>query len=181
MHSAKVTIGTPALCSTGSSFAPRSLIADSHVSRMAHELLGQLSSRNTPFAENPVSVQQFGELIDLVQERTMTGTSAKYLLRHLLSNPTSKSTKELAEELQLLAFTSLTQKAPESEGSSTAQHSELDTLIQKAIEAMPSEVAAFKAGRKGVLNKVVGWIMKQSRGRVDAQEVKIQLEKALNN
>jgi aspartyl-tRNA(Asn)/glutamyl-tRNA(Gln) amidotransferase subunit B len=148
---------------------------------MAHELLGQLSSRNTPFAENPVSVQQFGELIDLVQERTMTGTSAKYLLRHLLSHPTGKSSKELANELQLLAFASPAPHTPESNGSSATQPSELDTLIQKAIEAMPGEVAAYKAGRRGVLNKVVGWIMKQSRGRVDAQEVKIQLEKVLNN
>ncbi|KAH6914684.1 glutamyl-tRNA amidotransferase [Coprinopsis sp. MPI-PUGE-AT-0042] len=150
---------------------------------VAHELLGQLSTRNTTFAENPVSAQQFGELIDLVQERTMTGTSAKYLLRHLLSNPTGKSTKELAEELQLLAFTSSpspAQSASESNGSAT-QSNELDTLIQKAIEAMPAEVAAFKAGRKGVLNKVVGWIMKQSRGRVNAQEVKSQLEKVLVN
>jgi aspartyl-tRNA(Asn)/glutamyl-tRNA(Gln) amidotransferase subunit B len=41
--------------------------------RMTHELLGQLAARKETFAQNPVSVEQMGELIDLVQNRSITG------------------------------------------------------------------------------------------------------------
>ena len=41
--------------------------------RLINELIGQLSVRNQTFEENPLTVDQFGELIDLVQNGTVTG------------------------------------------------------------------------------------------------------------
>lgn len=131
--------------------------------------------------ENPITSAQLGQLIDMVQDGTITGTSGKYLLRHLLSNPSAKSTKEVAEELQLLAFaTPSTEKPSGSTDATTSTNStEIDVLVQKAITALPKEVAAFREGHKGVANKIVGWIMRQSRGRADAHQVKEKLEQAL--
>lgn len=42
---------------------------------MTHELLGQLSARKETFADNHLSAQQMGELIDLVQDKVITGQS----------------------------------------------------------------------------------------------------------
>lgn len=42
--------------------------------RVTHELLGQLAYRRETFAQNPVSVAQMGEMVDLVQSGTITGT-----------------------------------------------------------------------------------------------------------
>ncbi|KAG2013155.1 glutamyl-tRNA(Gln) amidotransferase [Coprinopsis cinerea AmutBmut pab1-1] len=150
---------------------------------IAHELLGQLSVRKMSFMENPVTSEQLGDLIDLVQGKTITGTSGKYLLRHMLSNPSTKSARQQAEELQLIAFTSSESAASSdsSTPSASSENSELQQLVEKAITALPKEIEAFKAGHKGVLNKIVGYIMRQSRGRADARQVKEQLEKALNS
>jgi len=41
--------------------------------RMTHELLGQLTMRKETFINNPVSVEQMGELIDMVQSDRLTG------------------------------------------------------------------------------------------------------------
>ena len=40
---------------------------------MTHELLGQLTMRKETFINNLVSVEQMGELIDMVQSRKLTG------------------------------------------------------------------------------------------------------------
>ena len=40
---------------------------------MIHELLGQLAARKETFGDNPVSVAQMGELVDMVQCGKMTG------------------------------------------------------------------------------------------------------------
>lgn len=39
-----------------------------------NELSGTLASKNIPFQKNPISVERFGSLIDLVQDGTITGT-----------------------------------------------------------------------------------------------------------
>lgn len=41
--------------------------------RMTHELLGQLAIRKETFKENPISILQLGELIDMVQNGNITG------------------------------------------------------------------------------------------------------------
>ena len=40
---------------------------------MIHELLGQLAARRETFSDNPVTVEQMGELVDMVQCGKMTG------------------------------------------------------------------------------------------------------------
>lgn len=41
--------------------------------RTLNELSGTLASKNISFQENPISVERFGNLIDLVQGGTITG------------------------------------------------------------------------------------------------------------
>jgi aspartyl-tRNA(Asn)/glutamyl-tRNA(Gln) amidotransferase subunit B len=43
--------------------------------RITHELLGQLARRDIPFNTNPIAIEQMGDLIDLIQSKTITGTS----------------------------------------------------------------------------------------------------------
>ena len=40
---------------------------------MIHELLGQLAARKETFGDNPVSVAQMGESVDMVLSGNMTG------------------------------------------------------------------------------------------------------------
>jgi len=136
---------------------------------MTHELLGQLSALKKTFAENPLSTDQLGELIDLVSEGVITGTSGKLLLRHMLSHPSQASPTDIAHSLSLTALSP----------SSSTPDLELHTLCQSAIDTLPSEVTAFRKGNKNVLNKIVGQVMKQSRGRADARAVKDCLETIL--
>ncbi|KAJ7164627.1 glutamyl-tRNA amidotransferase [Mycena crocata] len=125
---------------------------------MVHELLGRLYAAKLTFADNPITSSQMGELVDLVHTEAITGTSGKLLLREMLSTPSSQTPTERARLLSLLA--------------SSPDQLDVTDICAAAIAALPSEAEAFRNGRKNVLNKILGWVMKESRGRADSQKVR---------
>lgn len=101
------------------------------------------------------------------------GTSGKFLLRHMLGHRSPSSPRKIAEDLELIALST-----PDSNIASPTD-SHLEDLVNSALTALPSEVAAFKAGHVGVMNKIVGWVMKESRGRADANAVRKLVRKTV--
>ena len=97
----------------------------------------------------------------------------------MLQNPTSNTPSQLAKELQLIALSSTPDSSSQSSSSSSSSpspQSDLQLLCEAAVQALPSEVATFRAGNKNVLNRIIGYVMKQSRGRADAKVVRNLLE-----
>ncbi|KAJ8472672.1 hypothetical protein ONZ51_g8362 [Trametes cubensis] len=157
------------------------------VNWITHELLGQLAFRNETFTDNPISVEQMGELIDLVQNGKVTGpqsirlrgpggdidhvsatgTSGKTILRHILSTRTPDLPSTIAEELQLLTVSD--------DGAS------LEKWCRDAIAALPEEAEVVRRGNVKVVNKIMGHVMKASRGTAKAQDVRAMLLKLLQS
>ena len=77
---------------------------------------------------------------------------------------------DIARELKLTALTPL-------ENSSGGTDGEVKRLCLEALAAMPEEAAAMKNGNQGVVNKLLGRVMRDSRGRVDARAAKEELKK----
>jgi aspartyl-tRNA(Asn)/glutamyl-tRNA(Gln) amidotransferase subunit B len=174
---------------------------------MTHEFLGQLSSQKKTFQQNTISAAQLGELIDMVQSGAITGTfpliprllpvqnkisnhivlfsgtTGKHLIRHMLTNPTTASPFQLASSLDLLALSSPPSSSTPSTptntnaGSSQTMEDPLLAICEKAIVAHPSVAEAAKKGNRNVLNKIVGVVMKESRGRADARRVREVVER----
>ncbi|KAA1466549.1 Glutamyl-tRNA amidotransferase B subunit [Dentipellis sp. KUC8613] len=135
------------------------------VNWITHDLLGQLAARKQTFNANPVSVDQMGNLIDLVQSGTITRTSGKMLLKYMLDHPSPERPDRLAQELSLMAM----QDEPDF----------LGELCREVITKLPEEAEAVRQGNTKVLNKLVGSVMKSSRGRADAQAVRSKLREVL--
>jgi aspartyl-tRNA(Asn)/glutamyl-tRNA(Gln) amidotransferase subunit B len=63
------------------------------------------------------------------------------------------------------------------EANSTGDSAEVRKLCEEVISVLPQQVEAFRTGEnKGVMNKMIGSVMKRSRGRADAVVVKRMLE-----
>ncbi|KAK7472588.1 hypothetical protein VKT23_000701 [Stygiomarasmius scandens] len=136
---------------------------------ITQNLLGQLSSLDRPFSSHHIPTSQMGELIDLVTSGQITRPSGKLLLKHMLTNdiPATISMRELARELDVLL-------AP-SEASASTISSEDDPVYHaclRAIEALPSEITAIRAGNANVMNKVIGWVMRETKGKADVKKVR---------
>jgi aspartyl-tRNA(Asn)/glutamyl-tRNA(Gln) amidotransferase subunit B len=119
----------------------------------------------------------------------------------MLAKPSQMPTKRIAETLQLTAFSaasspasslpprsSISSSAPSSSTTaestssppSTPQEDILHSLCRDAIAALPDEVEAVRTGHKNVLNKIVGRVMNESRGRADARNVRTLLEELID-
>lgn len=150
---------------------------------MIHELLGQLAARKETFSDNPVSVEQMGELVDMVQCGKLTGayicyhhpnvvhasslgTSGKTLLRQMVTSRSTVSPLTLAKELGLLAV-------------SDDDGSLLKNWCLEAIEVLPEEVQKVRDGNLKVMNRIMGKVMQLSGGRVKAGDVRQMLEDLL--
>ncbi|KAK1218497.1 hypothetical protein PQX77_018823 [Marasmius sp. AFHP31] len=134
---------------------------------MTQSLVGLLAASGRPFSSRYVSAPQLGALIDLVSDNSMTRSSARLLLRHIINNPPpiNTSIQDLARQLDLLS---------ESSGASD------DDVYRRAIEALPAEVAAIRSGNRNVLNKVIGWVMRETKGKADVQKTRKRLEELIS-
>jgi aspartyl-tRNA(Asn)/glutamyl-tRNA(Gln) amidotransferase subunit B len=84
---------------------------------------------------------------------------------------------QITQQLQLTSLSLFSSPGHSNPTSKTDQ--ELNTLCQAAITALPNEVAAVRAGNKNVVNKIVGRVMRESRGRADAKGVKALVEELI--
>ena len=81
----------------------------------------------------------------------------------MLDHPSDHAPLTLADELSLLS----------------EQSDSLEDLCHQAIKALPAEAAAIKKGNLNVLNKLVGMVMKSSRGTANATAAKATLQQIL--
>lgn len=44
---------------------------------------------------------------------------------------------------------------------------EIATIVERAIAANPDVIAAYKNGKTQALGTIVGWIMKETKGKAD--------------
>lgn len=87
----------------------------------------------------------------------------------MMDNNAKDSPEYLAKELSLLAI--------DAHGLSLSQ--QLEKLCSEAIETLPAAAHAVRKGNKNVINKLLGYVMKQSKGRIDANVIRSQLERML--
>ncbi|ELU38365.1 glutamyl-tRNA(Gln) amidotransferase [Rhizoctonia solani AG-1 IA] len=131
---------------------------------LLHELIGQLSLRSQTFADNPLTPERLGELVDAVESHVITGTSGKLLMRHLIETRSNLPLSQIIESLGLRAASST---------------SELTALCRTAISMLPKESELVAQGNDRVLMKVVGQVMRLSKGTADAQAAREELLRQL--
>jgi len=76
----------------------------------------------------------------------------------MLDNPSSKTPEELAKEHSLIAL--------------DKSDSSMEAWCREVVELNPEVAAAIRAGNINVVNKLVGRVMKKSRGTADALSVR---------
>lgn len=128
--------------------------------RIAHELLGQLAAREVQWTPDVVSISELAELVELVENKEITGTAGKALLKHLIDSPQVErpSVSSLIDKLCL-----------------RSSATDVVDLCRQAIEQLPKEAESVRKGNERVLMRLVGQVMKLSGGTADAQKARTTL------
>ncbi|KAJ3573020.1 hypothetical protein NP233_g2699 [Leucocoprinus birnbaumii] len=144
------------------------------------KLGGLLAKENIPFRSNPITAEQLGELVYLLQTDAITPTSARRLLRHMVKDPTTAKTSFVAKEGDYYTFSSsLDRNSTSAVSQETSDKDPLTVLCEKVVAERSEEVGKYRKGQKNVLNVIVGAVMKESKGRVDGKKARLILQQLM--
>lgn len=127
--------------------------------------------------KNGVYVSSNGFLTILSSSCHFTGTTARTVLSSIISDPS------------ILSITTETKSGESNTGpifsylKSNRLHllssTELDSVLQEAMEALPEETELVKKGDERVLRRLIGEVMKRGKGRTDGKKVEESFRRLL--
>jgi aspartyl-tRNA(Asn)/glutamyl-tRNA(Gln) amidotransferase subunit B len=112
-----------------------------------------LNTRPAPVDTLPAA--SLGALVELIGSGAITSTIGKQVYALMVDDPTADPAR-LVEQHGL---------------ASIGDSSELEAIVDEVIEANPAFVEQFRGGKDGVVNALVGQVMKRTQGRADARQV----------
>jgi glutaminyl-tRNA synthetase len=132
-----------------------------HAARwVVHEVGRELKDRG--LAELGFGAGDLAELLALIDGGTITVTAGKEVLAEMAALGGSPAEIVRARGLEQLG-----------------DEAELARIVDAALSDNPDQVAAFRAGKTALMGFFVGQVMKASRGRADARQVRRLLDERL--
>uniref|UniRef100_A0AAY4ABU9 Glutamyl-tRNA(Gln) amidotransferase subunit B, mitochondrial n=1 Tax=Denticeps clupeoides TaxID=299321 RepID=A0AAY4ABU9_9TELE len=124
------------------------------------ELLSNLNQQNLKVNQSLVAARALAELLDLLETGHVSSTAAKVVFQELWKNPEKGAEKIIQEQNLGLMSDAAT----------------LQIICQKVVESHPEEVKAIQNGNHKVLNKLMGQVQKETKGRADPVQVRAILQ-----
>uniref|UniRef100_UPI0037E967A6 glutamyl-tRNA(Gln) amidotransferase subunit B, mitochondrial n=1 Tax=Semicossyphus pulcher TaxID=241346 RepID=UPI0037E967A6 len=118
---------------------------------VTNELLGHLRQQDMSVSQSPVSPSALAELLELQETGHISSSVAKQVFQEMWRSP-GKTAPRIVQEQDLGLV------------SDTAQ---LHSICQKVVDSHPDEVQAIRNGNKKVVNKLMGLVQKETKGRAD--------------
>jgi aspartyl-tRNA(Asn)/glutamyl-tRNA(Gln) amidotransferase subunit B len=130
---------------------------------MTGELFGRLAKLGKGIEESPVSAEQLGGLLALIQDNTISGKIAKDVLDLMFE--TGKDAAAIVEEKGMKQVTDT---------------DAIEKVIDEVMAANPDKVAEYRGGKDKLFAFFVGQVMKLSGGKANPGAVNDLLKKKLS-
>jgi aspartyl-tRNA(Asn)/glutamyl-tRNA(Gln) amidotransferase subunit B len=137
---------------------------------IVHRLWGELNMIDKPFSPDILPATVLSDLILRVEHNKITSTSATLILKHLIAN---KNANESIDDL-IIAFS----LGKVEEGSQDVQQA-LVSLCEKVIADNAEVVLRVKSGKPKSIKFLVGQVMRECQGRVNATTAEELLRKLI--
>jgi aspartyl-tRNA(Asn)/glutamyl-tRNA(Gln) amidotransferase subunit B len=126
------------------------------------ELLRELETANLLASASPVSPEELGALVRLIDENKISGKQAKGVLVEMFR--TGKSAASIVEEQGLVQV---------------SDTGEIDRVIDEVLAANPGQLASYRSGKETLFGFFVGQVMKASQGKANPKVVNERLKEKL--
>jgi len=157
-----------------------------------NELMKSLNGQGLSFEACPITPDKLAELLLLLEQKRVTGTVAKTLLPELIQRPEllAGSLESLLENRGVLSAPALSigsntsepdrQSEVDTSAEQTGLSAELEALCATIIQDFPTEAKLIRAGKHKIVMKLVGEVMKRTRGTADAVKARELFVKLLS-
>ena len=132
------------------------------VNWMTSELFGLLKKNNIQFNQNPISPNYLNELVELIENKTISGKIAKDVFEIMFA--TSKSPKMIVKEKGLEQVT---------------DDSAIEVFVDQVVNENKDKVKEYLSGKDKLFGFFVGQVMKVSKGKANPKIVNEILKKLL--
>jgi aspartyl-tRNA(Asn)/glutamyl-tRNA(Gln) amidotransferase subunit B len=129
---------------------------------IAGEFMRNMNDLNIDVSKIPVPAEDLAQLIDMVSDKTVSGSSAKVVLAEMFKNGGKPD--------QIIKEKSLGQVSDESF---------IQEAVMKVLNDNPSEVEKYLAGKDTLLQWFMGQVARATKGKADPNVTKELLVKAL--
>ena len=126
------------------------------------DLFGHLNKAAVAIADSPVSAARGAELLQLVDDGTLSGRMAKDVFEEMFES--GRSASEIVAEKGLRQV---------------SDSGELETIIDRVLADNPTQLEQYRAGKDKVLGFFVGQVMKATAGKANPKVVNELLCKKL--
>ncbi|XP_026059564.1 glutamyl-tRNA(Gln) amidotransferase subunit B, mitochondrial isoform X1 [Carassius auratus] len=128
------------------------------------ELMGNLNSQNLKVSQSPISPCALAELINLVEAGHISSSTAKQVFQEMWKAP-EKTVGQIVKEQDLWMIN---------------DKEELQQICKRIVDSHPEEVQIIRGGNTKVLNKLMGKVQRETKGRTDPVQVRAILEKMVS-
>ena len=126
------------------------------------ELFALLNKNNLEIKSSPIKAEDLGELIDYIEDQTISGKIAKNVFEEMFK--TKKTAKDIIEKQGLKQITDT---------------GAIETLIDKVLENNKDKVDEYKSGKEKLFGYFVGQVMQETKGTANPGIVNDILKKKL--
>jgi len=126
------------------------------------ELLRELEAAGLSAANSPVTPDNLGKLIKLIDEGKISGKQGKDVLVEMFK--TGKDADAIVEEQGMVQV---------------SDTGEIDSLIDEVIAANPEQLASYRSGKESLIGFFVGQVIKASKGKANPKIVNERLRAKL--
>jgi aspartyl-tRNA(Asn)/glutamyl-tRNA(Gln) amidotransferase subunit B len=123
------------------------------------ELLREIEAAGITADRCPVSPEELGALVRLINEEKISGKQGKEVLVEMFS--TGKSAAAIIEERGL---------------TQVSDTGEIDSIIEQVVAANPQQLTQYRAGKEALFGFFVGQVMKASKGKANPKVVNERLK-----
>jgi len=128
------------------------------------DLFSLLNKNNLEIKNSPVKAEDLGELIDLIEDSTISGKIAKNVFEEMFK--TKKKAKDIIEKKGLKQITNI---------------DEIETIINKVLNNNKDKVEEYKSGKEKLFGYFIGQVMQETEGTANPGIVNEILKKKLAN
>ena len=134
----------------------------SAVNWISNNLLSELNQSDITLEECKITPELLAELISLIEKKVISGNIAKKIFPDMFES--GKSPAKIVEEKGLVQVT---------------DSSEIDAWVDQAINENPDAVDSIKNGAEKAIGRIVGTVMKLSRGKANPALVQQKIKEKI--
>ncbi|QPG75007.1 hypothetical protein FOA43_002347 [Brettanomyces nanus] len=144
---------------------------DNPINWLVHDFMGCLSKSNLKFSYNILSVKEFAEFLELIDNGTVTKQNAKLLLMHLVNNRNDQKVPltKLVNDFNM-----------NSVNDDESQDKLIEEICNKVINGNSKVLKDIvERGKQSKINYLIGQCMRACRGRIEAPKFEKQLKRKI--